>query len=428
MNRDRFFRGSSLALTVVGLIAGCDRPASVLPLSPQQIAASIAGRGAPEFADTTAQRFVSAFAQAEPLWQQRNLRLTRTRALYAASDNTPSYYLFNVTCDEATPCGYVTVNIDGSSSPVPEYNTSGAEPLALQDLKADAKVYRLSAFDWFAVADAGVGPAVLWQSGDDPPIAYDVFQAELNDFRSKKAARRNEPLNADLNQSWSEVLADHGFESPIEIHMLPAHRFPSMPLRPQNSVGGTTVSTGCSSPIPCYKQLTNTSGCIMGCTPVAFGMIYGYWDYNGGLTSMIPGSADYQSRDVNDMVWQINNYIGTTCNGSTSAGWFADLSGANNYAIGRGYRSSRVETVWHGVDYFLFGDVSAQIDANRPALLSYWMSSVTQGHSVAAYGYTISGSTKTIRANTGWSSPTTKVYTVDDRDFDLLNMARVLPN
>jgi hypothetical protein len=386
----------------------------------------------PEFATEAALWFIDAVGVSEFGWKGRELIPTTPIPVYSVSDDEPSFFLVNINCAGLAACGYVVVNIDGTSPVIPEYDSFSPHPgIALDEWQQDAssvKFYRLSPLDWFTVrSDGGTQDTVYWSIGQE--LAYRDFAVRLQQYRSRlslplepdRATRIREARDGFLHElndtQWSP--------GESQVAVLPSPEIETL-LAPLDL--STKTATACGSPLPCYTQPSKLVGqtfCYAGCAPTAWAMIYGFWDGND-KTALVSGSASSQTANVTSMIWQLNSDLGTTCTqsgeGSTSSFWTAQWKAAN-YGKSKGYSGTSVNVDILATDSGHYSTIKSQINAGRPIKMGI------PNHAVAVYGWsevTAAGkTTKYVKANTGWPTPKTKTYTLLASDFDITNTAKM---
>jgi len=146
------------------------------------------------------------------------------------------------------------------------------------------------------------------------------------------------------------------------------------------------------------------------CTPIASAVILGYWDANG-FPNMIDGSNDFATNPtgVTDLVNALKTNMGWTSSGTQIDAIDAGIMAT---ASGRGYTFSAAN------DYVvIWSDITAQINAGRPAVFTMCHANYGTLHSVGCLGYDEQGSTKTVIVHDNWLPPN-DVYLNFDETFN----------
>ncbi|PIQ25561.1 hypothetical protein COW36_21190 [bacterium (Candidatus Blackallbacteria) CG17_big_fil_post_rev_8_21_14_2_50_48_46] len=343
--------------------------------------------------------FLEENRQQESAWSNQNAQLKPEPSLsfYDGFEAEPGAFEFLVQSDKGEALGYLIVNTSRYVTPVPEYSTEGSGHRALleQDylkkqgaLPAQPKFYRFSAFA-YALAEA------------EQPEKY-ALRSLRRDFDFELARSGKQKLiyfpdtETVIAQAWQK------FEAPFDKSL---------------SFATKSSSSKSLSGVPKYYQHYVTSSCPVGCVPVAWSMLYGFYDndYN-----TVAGSASSQTSSVEAMHEKIADYVKTNC-GSSKEIW-AYLG----RKWGRDDRNLTVKTNLDtlGGDKSLFNSVQGEIDDGRPAIVGFHDELDTsdpglEGHAVTAYGYYENGSTRKLYVNTGWTGTTTKTLTIGSGDLDL---------
>lgn len=152
--------------------------------------------------------------------------------------------------------------------------------------------------------------------------------------------------------------------------------------------------------------------CNTGCAPLAAGILLDYWDSHGYSSAVAGTNSSHRTTNARSMLNSLRNAMGTWC---TSSGEGSTLSadvdnGGDAYTDSRGYSWS-----WNNDLTSKWSNLMSEIDAERPVLLHYELST-TSGHSAVAYEYTDpSGSASDyVCIKTGWNiSPYWQCWTRD---------------
>ncbi len=138
-----------------------------------------------------------------------------------------------------------------------------------------------------------------------------------------------------------------------------------------------------------YQTWCTSCGCYTGCGPVAWAMLYGWFDYKGYASLISGGPAPlYNDSYVEDCIMTVRDYVDTYCAGSPAA--------TNPWEMPDGYRWARDD---RGISYSISTTYSISCfptsscreearnairDDDRPAIIGLWCSSA---HYCVAYGY-----------------------------------------
>ncbi len=155
----------------------------------------------------------------------------------------------------------------------------------------------------------------------------------------------------------------------------------------------------CYGKIPCYSQFETTYNwgtCQVWCVPVAYAMVYWYYDRKWDFPNLFPWVAwnynDNISEIVIEYLWKIN--LWTYCKWSWWATKPSNLKNWINYAISRWYDNSYSDLKIWNLSY-LFNILKYEINNSRPIIAN------TESHSMVAFWYynTNNSDTKIIRLN-----------------------------
>jgi hypothetical protein len=138
-----------------------------------------------------------------------------------------------------------------------------------------------------------------------------------------------------------------------------------------------------------YQTWDGAAGCNTGCGPVAWAMLYGWFDYTGSASLISGGPAPlYNNSYVEDCVDAVNSYCGTYCVGSSAA--------TNPWDMPDGYKWASID---RGESYSISTTYSIPCfpttgcrekarnsirDDDKPAIIGLWC---TSAHYCVAYGY-----------------------------------------
>lgn len=138
-----------------------------------------------------------------------------------------------------------------------------------------------------------------------------------------------------------------------------------------------------------YQTWDSGAGCYTGCGPVAWAMLYGWFDYKGYASLISGGPAPlYNDSYVEDCVDAVNAYCGTYCVGNSAATNPWDMVDGYKWAsIDRGEGYS-VSTTYSIPCFPTTGSRRKARDSirddDRPAIIGLWCISA---HYCVAYGY-----------------------------------------
>jgi hypothetical protein len=141
--------------------------------------------------------------------------------------------------------------------------------------------------------------------------------------------------------------------------------------------------------VPCYNQYItyyNWERCAVWCVPVAWTMIYWYYDRKWQFPNLIPWTAsDINNTTIRTIIKDIwENYVNTKCNDNWWLTWDTSLTDALNwinYAINKWYTNSTVTKLSSKNLTYLFNNIKNEIDNWRPIIVN------TSSHSMVAFWY-----------------------------------------
>jgi hypothetical protein len=235
----------------------------------------------------------------------------------------------------------------------------------------------------------------------------DKKQAIPKDEISYKILPFGEYANAELNEWWNWY---------------------TLPWTSDKFIPWTTPPN-CWSRIPCYKQFTTTynwSSCSVWCTPVAFWMIYWYYDRQWWTyANLVTWTASWvNDTTVNTMIKAVGTKLSTFCSWNEWATYPSNYTNAINYAKDKWYNNS-VATNYSWIPASLFTTIKSEINANRPIVIHLRSADWTKWHSVVWYGYKTTGSLSIVRINMWWGYiliPGTKSYYYSNVDYNISSM------
>lgn len=160
-----------------------------------------------------------------------------------------------------------------------------------------------------------------------------------------------------------------------------------------------------------WNSTSSIKTCNTGCTPVAFGILFEYWDRNG-YPNIVGSSSDnsnwnYQDSDVrwmlNELRWNMKTYCTSSGAGSTTAAYYVNaVDHINSRPSTSGWTANTIYVVgaWSGL--------KEQIDKGNPVVVHYdvYRKNGSINHSAAAYEYTdnTGSANDWICAEKGWNT------------------------
>lgn len=370
-----------------------------------------------------------------------------------------------VRCDFA-PCGFVTVSLEPGQHPIPEYFDQGESPAEAfaesvgidPSLLRDGRQVRALRFsplarflEWRGETPPAGDDSLGWDQSTDgrwyssidgSPVEPEALVDALHDHESVDFKLDPEEATeiADLQAS----LDDQDQASLGLIYGAPTRG--ELVERIDGEAAPPTTSNTIARYPPYYWQIYGwgvSSSCPSGCAPIAWTMLWGWWDYSATYNNLIGGGSwyNYMSTDgsnvtrstdskvvgdVANTAYYIGTLMGTSC-GSTSTSRIID---GQSYPGVRGYSFTVTDL---GNSYT---DIRNEIDAVHPLLLAvvfasdkYGAGLSGAGHAMTAYAY-IYGGTSTSRyvdANTGWYSTRQMRIVWNSTDFTYRNSWKVKP-
>jgi hypothetical protein len=364
----------------------------------------------------------------EPNWANAApvISAEKPLALYDGYEEAPAYFEFAVTSANQKKLGHITVATSPYNDPVPDYSTRGGirrKALIQQFIKKYGaepvlpKFYRFSAFS-FALEDASATDRVVTRSLG----AFDFARAKAG----KQALLLRDGDEQRIDARWREVTdaADKPFVT-------------------QTTFRTQAATSKYLSDAPYYYQhdINSGRGCAVGCGPVAWSLLYGWYQVQKGINA-VPGDGRTQTSAIEAMHEKLRSYCGTFCwpgAGNPSATIEGSMYLGRKY--GRNDRSLTVSTDYdtYWTESELFSHLQDEIDAGRPTIMLFAHDEFTGGvgnaldgifgeHYTLATGYYKSGSTKKIAMNTGWEEDDDGSETMtlnEDATLDLMAIWKV---
>ncbi|MEB3222357.1 MAG: hypothetical protein VKS61_09800 [Candidatus Sericytochromatia bacterium] len=320
----------------------------------------------------------------------------------------PGAYEFLVTDGEEEDLGHIVVNTSREMLPVPESADEGrghreallaAYRAKLGKAPKEPVFYRFSAFS-YGVEDATDG---TWATSSVGGFDFVAFRAGKRELVELKGQDRY------IADRWRELEAPAPTAAGPKVYRLLGTR------------------QGFGREVPRYAQHTY-NGCYVGCVPVAWGMVYGYWEQKGRNTVLGARETNFtQNANVEAMHERINGYCSTRCNGLEGVTtWPKQIEGV------RWGRQDRERTVDYNPDLYwtdfnMFKTARDAIKVKRPPLLGFDDTPNTNGggHAVVVTGYYQHDDwgwwddIERLYINTGWAGTPRLTLTLGSNDLNL---------
>jgi hypothetical protein len=289
-----------------------------------------------------------------------------------------SAYLFDVYVN-GVYSGYVLTSATRDNGPILEYSRGkvpDAEPKTLLRSQSavqssiDTKTQKIGSpkllylggtfyYAQYPVIDSQ-GKTVEVKTVDlhDSSVVNLTEQAKLHPLNAAEQLAHDTERAEKANQMWNSLELSNGTTSLAAAQVASA------------TVGSKTIPG-----VPLYSQPLNNY-----CSPTSAAMVLSYWDSHG--YSNIPDSSA-------TLISELATAMGTSTNSGTPN--HNVYSGMNSVSATHGYgsRLSFIEDNW-----ITFSDVTTEINANKPFVLSMWGGGTAYGrsqaygdHSVAVIGY-----------------------------------------
>lgn len=312
-------------------------------------------------------------------WSE-SARVAEARPVYADGRDGVAYWECAVE-DGGRGAGYVLVNADRTDLIVPE---SSAELPPLHRSYRDElghENFEVVRYDWFrsvAVrpADAGSGGrgTVLASRGmgEDPRAVSEMARAFRTAFETVGCQPHLDP--ALLREHYAEVDGDR----PGTILGLVDRAFAAGASRNVTASLKHVFPSGWHTPK--WRQFVKSNGHAIGCGPVAWAVVYGYWRAFKGKDKLFDG-VDVKTMDrakhsddgkVRDCIWALAQYCDTKDRsykkvkvGYTPPGQMKD---GLKYARRYGYHRSTVRR-HRSNEFDKFDEIRKELDADRPVIL-----------------------------------------------------------
>ena len=288
-------------------------------------------------------------------------------------------YLFNVYVNGAYS-GYILASATRDNGPILEYSRGkvpDAEPKTLLQSQSavkssiDTKTQKIGSpkllylggtfyYAQYPVLNSqGTTVEIKTVDLQDNSVVNLTEQAKLHPVNADELLTQNTERAKKANQMWTSLEVNNGTTSMAAAQVVSA------------TVGGSKTIPG----VPLYSQPLNNY-----CAPTSAAMVLSYWDSHG--YSNIPDSSA-------TLISELATAMGTSTSSGTSI--HNVYSGMNTVSANHGYgsRLSFIEDNW-----ITLSDVTTEINANKPFVLTMWGGGTAYGrsqaygdHSVAAIGY-----------------------------------------
>jgi len=385
-------------------------------------------------------RELAAVRGNEPSWTAET-EIADAFPLFLPGREAPSYYELKVTTGRED-AGYIVVNVDRTDLLVVETAVAGrtlTEAYSDATGRTDLEIVR---YDWFAssarhgreiVAAVGLdGTAEVRLVEGNPALAEAV--AELD----ARSARYVEEHACAPTQSRRALDAWYGGSRIAELEITEEELLDGDFVDYLNETVPITSSWvyhyldhHFSSPtwhLPHWAQPHDADGYPVGCGPVAWAMVYAYWQEFHGKSGLFdaadlsgawePEDCDpYDGNEINEAMWELAELVETVYGGSKSKWgmtypWNMDQGAA--YAMLHGYLFTTCDED-SGTEWSKFQTIDDEIVADRPAILRINAEGVGSGdHYVAIegtrYREEVGLDSLGYRANFGWAGKSSPVW------------------
>lgn len=395
-------------------------------------------------------------------WKDHNPQIEwKWKEFHTDDDNKISYIEFKVSCDNNPDCWFIMVNFDWDDVTIPVASTSWNTPSEILLAQngwdiSDNKLYYFSPFDMYSENSKNNEVSSLDPVDNiDKTLEQDTKLTKEEKQEKRKLAKNNlrNKIKSMQKEAWDykktddfknkrQELRDKKQSIPkeeVSYKILPFGEFANAetnqwwnwytsPWTSDKFITWNSASN-CWSRIPCYNQYTTTynwSSCYVWCTPVAFWMIYWYYDRLWGTyANLISWTANsINDTTVNTMIKAVWTKLSTYCSWNEWATNSTNYTSAINYAKDKWYNNSvAINYTW--TPSSLFTTIKSEINSNRPIVIHLRSLDWTKGHSVVWYWYKTTGSLSIVRINMGWwytLIPWTTSYYYSNVDYDISSM------
>lgn len=353
-------------------------------------------------------------------WQDKNPTLAWEGKFFYTESENPSYIEFKVSCDKNPDCGFIMVNFDGDDVAIPIASTSGNTPSEVLSAKNESKIeentlYYFSPLEQYAESKVTGNISSINPQDDFWFEISEKNTSSLQEVQTKKNTVLKEKIESSKSQAKTfkksvefkkikkelkEKKQTNGKEEVSFKYLdLAIANYTPPAVSSDKFVYGSTIYGTCNGKIPCYKQTLveyNWVSCNTGCTPVAYAMVYWYYDRLSVAWNLLPWelAPTLNSTSIINMIESLwKNYLWTYCSGDEGLTTIANSTNWIQYAIDKWYSNSTA-TISGGNDTTIFSKIKTEIDASRPAIVN------TSKHSFVVFWYHSSiSSARIIRVN-----------------------------
>lgn len=351
---------------------------------------------------------------------------------YTDDEKNPSYIEFKVSCYNNENCWFILVNFDWNDVAIPIASTTWVWPWkALDWSNSKNKLYYFSPLEQYSQnLETDEVMSIRPEDNIDLIIENDKNLTQLE--KEDKIKTHKDELKQKLNNAKQEAkdykktedFKQKKEEIKNQIMKVPEEEFVMKSLNVANANsdliwnGGTwyiptayssnkfvywSSYTNCNWKLPCYEQFPywyNWQSCEVWCAPIAYSMIYGYYDRKWLYPNLVPGTAStLNSTDVENMTKELWGYLWTYCNGLLWTTSSSNLYKGINYAKSKWYNNSTATKITTSSLSTLFLNIKNEINSSRPIIAA------TGDHVfVVFWYYNTSSDLKIVRANLwGWN-------------------------
>lgn len=383
-------------------------------------------------------------------WKDKNPYINWLwKYFYTDDDNKSSYIEFKVSCDEEINCGFILVNSDWNDVSVPMASTSWIWPWEYLSIwEVENKLYYFSPFEQYSlntknnkIKSISINDNIEKSIKNDSKLTEPEKEQKIKE-KDKELKERLKDLKQEAKKyKESEEFKKKKKEIKNQILSVPKEEFVMNSLNMANASNlkwnwgtayePTTYSSNilipwytyssCSWKIPCYEQFEtnyNWQYCLVWCVPLAYSMIYGYYDRRWQFSNLVPWIAStLNSSEIENMTQELGAYLWTYCTWTrwdTNA-WDMDLG--ITYAVNKWYTNS-TSTYYHSNNKsYLFNLIKYEINNERP--LIWW----TGDHAFVIFWYynTSNSDIKIVRVNIWWWN----LYNVTDENWNIYLLSNV---
>lgn len=355
-------------------------------------------------------------------WQDQNPTLFWEGKYFYTESETPSYIEFKVSCDKNPDCGFIMVNFDGDDVAIPIASTSGNTPSEVLSAKNESKIeenmlYYFSPFEQYAENKRNGNISSIDPQDDFWYEASEKNKLSLQEVKTKKNNTLKEKIESskkeaktfkksvefkEIKKELKEKKQTNGKEEVSFKYLDMAMAWYNAPATSNYFITWSTYS-GCNWKLPCYQQFNTTYNwvtCAVWCVPVAYSMIYWYYDRNLTYPDLLSWTTapTWNNTDVMNNMMKIlwTNYLSTTCSWAIGNTKLHNAWNWIQFAIDKWYsKSTSLTASWTTTSNLFHNNIKPEINAWRPIIVN------TTTHSFVAFWYynTTLVNTKIIRVN-----------------------------